>query len=238
MGTSEVMDTSRPIRSKELLWYVLFVFAQTGLLGFLLFLSAGQVRWLEGWIFIGGYLFSFIVLLVWGVRKNPALLRERSRAAGGGKTFDRIILRVHVPLMLGTLILAGLDQRFSWSTVTPIIQWGAFVLLVYSEFLSHSALRANPFASSAVRIQTERGHTVSTGGPYRFIRHPMYSAQILFMLTFPIFIGSWWALIIGASDAILFIVRTALEDKTLQAELPGYKAFAQQTRFRLIPGIW
>ncbi|MBN2502429.1 MAG: isoprenylcysteine carboxylmethyltransferase family protein [Anaerolineales bacterium] len=239
MGNSEVLDTSRPIRSKELLRYILFIIAQTGLLGLLLFLAAGQVKWLEGWIFIICYLLSFLIFLIWGVRKDPALLRERARSgSNGGKSWDGIILRIHVLFTLGILVLAGLDQRFGWSTVPPTLQWIAFIVLEFSWFLSHWALRSNPFASGAVRIQEERGHVVSTGGPYRFVRHPMYIAQILYMLVFPIFIDSWWALLIGILDVILFIVRTALEDKTLQTELPGYKAFTRQTRFRLIPGIW
>jgi len=89
-----------------------------------------------------------------------------------------------------------------------------------------------------VRIQTERGHTVVSGGPYRFVRHPAYLGVILLVLSSPIMLGSSWALIPGVICAVLMIVRTALEDKTLQAELPGYVDYTQQTRYRLLPGVW
>jgi protein-S-isoprenylcysteine O-methyltransferase Ste14 len=89
-----------------------------------------------------------------------------------------------------------------------------------------------------VRIQKERGHAVATGGPYRFVRHPSYVGGILFELAAPILLGSWWALIPGMLNAILFVVRTALEDKTLQAELDGYQDYAARVRYRLLPGVW
>ena len=100
------------------------------------------------------------------------------------------------------------------------------------------ATGSNAFFSLTVRIQKERSHAVATGGPYRFVRHPSYAGGILFELAAPIMLGSWWALIPGGLNAILFVIRTALEDKTLQAELDGYQEYAQRTRYRVLPGIW
>jgi protein-S-isoprenylcysteine O-methyltransferase Ste14 len=100
------------------------------------------------------------------------------------------------------------------------------------------ATGTNAFFSQVVRIQTERGHTVVSTGPYRFVRHPAYVGAIVLVLSSPFMLSSWWALIPGVVCAVLMIVRTALEDKTLQAELPGYVEYTQHTRNRLLPGAW
>jgi len=100
------------------------------------------------------------------------------------------------------------------------------------------ATASNTFFSQVVRIQTERGHTVATGGPYRYLRHPGYFGAILYELAAPILLGSWPALLISSVSAALLVLRTALEDRTLQAELPGYTEYARRVRYRLLPGIW
>ena len=100
------------------------------------------------------------------------------------------------------------------------------------------SMAANAFFSMIVSIQKDRGHTVVTDGPYRYVRHPGYAGSILFTIATPLVLGSLWAFIPCGLAAALFVVRTALEDRTLQEELPGYKEYAQQTRYRLLPGIW
>jgi protein-S-isoprenylcysteine O-methyltransferase Ste14 len=109
-------------------------------------------------------------------------------------------------------------------------------ILGYALFVWATA--SNTFFSQIVRIQVERGHTVVTGSPYRTVRHPGYAGAILFELAVPILLASWGALITGGLGAILLILRTALEDRTLQAELAGYMDYARQVRYRLVPGIW
>nr|NIN68360.1 isoprenylcysteine carboxylmethyltransferase family protein [Anaerolineae bacterium]NIN98447.1 isoprenylcysteine carboxylmethyltransferase family protein [Anaerolineae bacterium] len=100
------------------------------------------------------------------------------------------------------------------------------------------AIASNAFFSQIVRIQKERGHRVATGGPYRFVRHPGYVGTILVGLAAPIMLGSLWALIPGGAVALLFILRTALEDQTLLGELEGYGTYAGRVRYRLLPGVW
>ncbi len=117
-------------------------------------------------------------------------------------------------------------------------QIGALLLVIAGHALVVWATGVNAYFSQVVRIQTERGHTVVSNGPYRYVRHPAYAGAILLVLSAPIALGSWWALIPGAICAVLMILRTALEDKTLQAELPGYLEFTQHTRYRLLPGVW
>jgi len=97
---------------------------------------------------------------------------------------------------------------------------------------------ANAYFSTAVRIQSDRGHTVCRTGPYRFVRHPGYVGFILQSLGTPFLLGSLWTLVPGITATVLMIIRTSLEDRTLQAELPGYRDFVQEVRYRLVPGIW
>ena len=100
------------------------------------------------------------------------------------------------------------------------------------------AMAANAFFAEGVRIQEERGHTVATGGPYRLVRHPGYVGAILSMGATPFLLGSWWALVPAGLGVGGYLLRTALEDRTLQEELPGYREYTHQTRYRLLPGIW
>ncbi len=98
-------------------------------------------------------------------------------------------------------------------------------------------MASNAFFAEGVRIQTERGHTVATGGPYCFVRHPGYSGAILSFVATPFLLGSWWALLPALAGSAPYVLRTALEDRTLRAELPGYEAYTQQTRYRLLPRV-
>jgi protein-S-isoprenylcysteine O-methyltransferase Ste14 len=100
------------------------------------------------------------------------------------------------------------------------------------------ATAANTFFSRIVRIQPERDHTVVTGGPYRYVRHPAYAGAILYELAVPVLLASWPSLIVSSLNVLLLILRTALEDRTLQAELIGYSDYARRVRVRLLPGIW
>jgi protein-S-isoprenylcysteine O-methyltransferase Ste14 len=99
-------------------------------------------------------------------------------------------------------------------------------------------MASNAFFSQVTRIQLDRGHTVIKGGPYRYVRHPAYISMILFELALSTLLASWWAIIAGGLCAVLFILRTDFEDRTLQTELTGYVDYSRQVRYRLIPGIW
>ena len=100
------------------------------------------------------------------------------------------------------------------------------------------AMTTNAFFSTAVRIQSDRGHTVCRSGPYRFVRHPGYVGAILMSLGTPLLLGSAWALIPAAAAMVLMVLRTHLEDDTLRAELPGYEDYAHDVRYRLVPRLW
>ena len=209
------------------------------MLAVMLFLSAGRLDWVMGWVLVGiTFLWASGTALVL-IPRNPELLAERTGPKKGAKTWDMVILSIIGLVTIARCIVAGLDERFGWTTGIPLpLQIATLAVAVLAYALVVWATAANAFFSQVVRIQKERGHTVATSGPYRHVRHPGYVGTILFELATPVMLGSWWALIPGGLSALLLVVRTALEDKTLHEELDGYQGYAARVRYRLLPGIW
>jgi protein-S-isoprenylcysteine O-methyltransferase Ste14 len=208
-------------------------------MGVALFWSAGRVDWWPAWaslaVMLGWIMATAVIIL----RSNPDLLAERLGPREGAKTWDTAIMSIVGLLQLVRYIVAGLDQRYGWSGGFPLAaQMAALVVCALGYALVVLATASNPFFSQIVRIQSERGHTVTTGGPYHFVRHPAYVGAIAYELVVPVLLASWWAAIPSALSALLLILRTALEDRTLQAELIGYADYARQVRYRLLPGFW
>ena len=205
----------------------------------LLFLSVWKWDWWSAWTYLGEYL-AFLVFNVFVLLPHHKdLVEERSQIGEGAKGWDRVIGGISAFGGLLILILAGLDERFGWLGGIRIeVQIAAFVLLGLSYPLFTWAMVSNKFFSTIVRIQKERGHTVQTGGPYRLVRHPGYASLLVSYLSLPIALGSPWAIIPAVVLVVNLFIRTALEDRTLQNELGGYKDYAAQVRYRLLPGIW
>jgi protein-S-isoprenylcysteine O-methyltransferase Ste14 len=210
-----------------------------GLFFAILFVPAGSVRWPQAWVFVLFYLSAVAGFFLWTKKKDPGLLKERMSPRKNVKAWDRRIIRIYSFFLVAMTVLAGMDAvRFRWSHVALGLNLVGFAGLVLAMLLAFWATRENTFASSMVRIQTDRGHRVCSTGPYAHIRHPMYVGVILSIICFPLALGSFFALIPAGIIVGLFILRTSLEDKALQEELPGYKEYAQKVRFRLIPGVW
>ena len=207
-----------------------------------LFLSAGKLGWWEGWAYIAVVLSDLLVNRTLLLLKYPDRIQERMDAAKkeNVKPWDRVLVPlVAVILPLAAWIVAGLDERFGWSPDLPDgIQLIALAAVLAGILMLSRATFINRNFSSHVRIQSDRGHAVATSGPYRFIRHPGYAGEILSWLAVPVFFSSTWVGILTVLAVIAYVIRTALEDRTLQKELPGYREYAQSVRYRLIPGIW
>jgi protein-S-isoprenylcysteine O-methyltransferase Ste14 len=207
----------------------------------LIFVPAGTIKWLEAWIFLLIYFLFAAALVLWLKKNDPELLKERMAAKKkkNVKGWDRAIISAYTLLVLALIVLAGLDAvRFRWSRVPLEIKVLGFIGFIPTVILVFWTVKENSYLSEMVRIQEERGHQVCTTGPYQYVRHPMYVGVIIFLFCLPLCLGSLYALVPASLSVILFILRTALEDKTLQQELPGYKEYAQKVRYRLIPGIW
>lgn len=208
----------------------------------LVFILAGTVKWWQAWVYIGISYAASITSRALITKIHPDLVQERVSYSekADAKKWDKILMPfVALISPAAYFIVAGLDHRFGWSNPVPI--WLYIVALVFTLLFyafSTWALVTNRFFSAVVRIQTDRGHTVVDTGPYQYVRHPGYLAGSMVALFFPFMIGSWWAFIPVGIMVIFVVLRTALEDKMLINELPGYLEYAQKTRFRLIPGIW
>jgi len=186
-----------------------------------LFLSAGRWDWLNAWLLIGLYFGSIGMTWIVVMRKHPELaeLRAPLMAAVGP---------------MATWITAGLDERYGWShPPSPAALIDGVILFAAGSCLTAWAMVSNNYFSTVVRIQRERGHTVASGGPYRYVRHPGYDGMIGFTLAIPLILGSYAAFIPAILTVAVAILRTALEDRTLQRELDGYSVYGKLGRSRI-----
>ena len=208
--------------------------------GILLFGGAGRLNWNLGWIFVTAWIVPklvFLILLRW---RDPELLIERATRHKNTQSYDRIILPIYFVFAFGTFVVASLDGgRFRWSgdiSITWVI--AAYIIYLLGNSLAGWAINSNPFFSAESRLQTDRAQKVTSTGPYRFIRHPAYSAAFLLWITTGPMLESWWAVVPGFLAGGMMVIRTIYEDRMLNAKLLGYPEYAKQVRYRLFPGIW
>lgn len=205
----------------------------------LILVPAGRVDWMAGWIYVAVLMLSWSVTFALMWRNNPELMRRRMSAGAGTRTWDRLVL---VPFRLSTFaifVVAGLDAvRFSWSSM-PSAWWPVGLLLHLAGLtIVTASMLTNRHFEGTVRIQSDRHHQVVSTGTYAYVRHPGYVGILVTLLGAPFMLFSWWALVPFACVLLSLVVRTALEDRMLQLELPGYKEYAQRVRYRLVPGLW
>lgn len=205
-----------------------------------LFLAAGTLAWPAGWVFLILFFGSLAALILWLYRHNPALLKERmALSQPGQKAWDKVFFLLLYVCSFAWLILMPLDAvRFHWSLVPLWLQIAGLLPLLCSFYIFYRTFRENSYLSPVVRIQEDRGQTVISTGPYQYVRHPMYSAFLLFLPGTAFLLGSWYGLLWGLLIIIIFGWRAALEERTLQDELQGYAAYMTQVKYRLIPYVW
>jgi protein-S-isoprenylcysteine O-methyltransferase Ste14 len=204
-----------------------------------LFIPAGSLRWPEAWLFLGFYFSWSIPLVLWLQKHNPELLQERMKGPiqRDQKTWDKIFVAATMPSGIAFLVMLGFDAvRYGWSNPPLYLKVIGFATLIPCGRLLSKVMRANSYLSKSVRIQD--GHQVISTGPYAVVRHPMYVAVFAMLLAVPLALGALYALIPAAVTAALMVLRTALEDRTLQRELPGYREYSERVRYRLVPGVW
>ncbi|MEJ2570996.1 MAG: isoprenylcysteine carboxylmethyltransferase family protein [Anaerolineales bacterium] len=229
------------VRRKIIIWCLQSVVGLVGY-GVIIFLAAGTVKWLWGWLFLASVavmLFGQPILLV-PISPETFLERAGGLRQEGGKRWDRWLAAVAGGILpMASWIVAGLNLRYNWQPTPPaLMHVVGLVLVAIGWFLFLWAMASNAYFSEVVRIQAERGHAVATNGPYRVVRHPGYAGAILAFLGVPFLLGSYWALIPAVLGMAGYVLRTALEDRTLQDELGGYREYCSRVRYRLLPGIW
>ena len=212
------------------------------LLPFVLFIAAGRLDWKMAWVYVGIHVAFTLISRLVVLKTSPETLVERARATRAddvarGDRIMVVIVGLIGPLVIWTI--AGLDDRFNWSPdISLLVQNISLAFVIFGYAAGTWAMITNAFFSSVARIQEDRDHQVVSGGPYRIVRHPAYAGGVVSSLGMPLMLGSLWALIPSGIALLVLVFRTNLEDKMLMEELPGYTDFAQQTRYRLIPGIW
>jgi protein-S-isoprenylcysteine O-methyltransferase Ste14 len=204
------------------------------LVAIILFAAAGRIDLPFYWTYVAvvGALSIGGLFLI-----GEDLARERMRPGGGPPPSS---LRLALLFCLAHWLIAGLDRgRYHWSDSVPLaLRLIAVVVFVLGFALTLWAMHVNPFFSSAVRIQRERGHRVIAAGPYRWVRHPGYAGAIPAIMASGLVLCSWLATALGAAGALWLVWRTAVEDRMLYAELAGYRDYARRVRWRLLPGVW
>lgn len=208
----------------------------------ILLVCGGDIGWWQAWVFLVLIVAVGIASRVWGERRHPGLLAERAQSAdaSGVKPWDKVLAPLMaISISFPLVIVAGLDHRYGWSPAFPVwLNILGFILIAVGYAFASWAMAENRFFSGTVRIQTDRGHAVCDSGPYRIVRHPGYAGNILPLPGIVLALSSLWTIIPAAAALIIILVRTALEDRTLQEELLGYREYAQYVRYRLVPGIY
>jgi len=205
----------------------------------ILFPASGRADWGGAWVLLGTLFICGALNVAVLVTRNPELLAVRVQFERGAREWDKVLSALLASLFVGTLVVAGMDERHHWSPpLAGSLHLAAVVLLLTGDLLLLWAMAVNRFFLKIVRIQRERGHRVVSVGPYRHVRHPGYVGWILIAAALPLTLGSLWALVLVGLAVVGIVVRTALEDRMLRADLEGYEEYAGRVRHRLLPGIW
>jgi protein-S-isoprenylcysteine O-methyltransferase Ste14 len=207
----------------------------------LLFGAAGTLQWAGGWWFLLEWSVLGLWIGFWLAWRDPALLAERLKpiVQRQQSRWDRIFMAYTGVVWIGWMILMGLDAgRFHWSAVPGWLSVIGALFILVCLYACLFVFRANSFAAPIVKIQSERGHTVSDTGPYAYVRHPMYAAAIPFFVGTPLLLGSWWGML-GVPLLIAGVgYRAVREERMLAEQLEGYADYAARVRYRFVPYIW
>jgi protein-S-isoprenylcysteine O-methyltransferase Ste14 len=212
-----------------------------GLMGLLLFSTAGTWRWPQAWAFLGIFAAGSFAFGAWLIRRDPALLASRlgPLVQRGQPLWDRVFLLVFIGVWCGWLALMALDaRRWRTSDVPPWLNAVGGALVVAGFAATMLVFRENSFAAPVVRVQAERRQRVVDTGPYALVRHPMYAAAVVYLVGMPLLLGSWYGLLGVPLMVAAMAPRAVLEERLLERELPGYGEYTRRVRYRLFPGVW
>ena len=220
---------------------LLEVLAEFAVFAALLFVSAGTLLWPAGWAFIALFFSFALAIVLWLAREEPELLAERmsSPIQRGQPLWDKVFVAAVMVLFLAWLILMPLDAvRFGWSEVPGWLQLLGALGMVLSFYIMFLTFRENAYLAMVVKVQQERGQSVVSTGPYRYVRHPLYASTLLFFPGSALLLGSWWGLMFCTVLLGLLVWRIPLEERMLENGLDGYNEYERNVRYRLIPHVW
>jgi len=229
-------DVAFPI--SKLIWaFIYLVFFPV-----ILFVLAGDARWIEGWLFSIIFLLMCFSTLLYLYFYDPELLKERfgSPIQPTQKSWDKVLLSLFFVDFLVWFAIMPLDaKRYGWSPAFPFwIRATGTVLLILSSILVFEALRENTFAAPVVKIQKERGQHVVSTGMYGIVRHPMYAGAVLLFVAAPLLLGSIFGVLTGLVLIVTIAVRSIGEESMLKQELEGYSDYMKKVKWRMIPFVF
>ena len=204
-------------------------------LGAIFFWPAGTFRYWQAWIYMGILLIPMSGVLIYFLKRDPAVLERRLRTKEK-ESRQRRVLILGWPSFLGTYLLPGFDRRFGWSAVPPALVIAADAVVLTGYLFFFYVLRENRFAGRTVEVDS--GQSVITTGPYALVRHPMYASVLIQWLFTPLALGSYWALLPACLLPVILAARIVDEERVLSRELEGYRDYMGRVKYRLIPGIW
>ncbi len=216
----------------------LIIAAMIALFGGFVYVNASRLGWTLGWIYVGIVVVTLTINLACLLRWNPELIRRRMRVSKFTKTWDKVWAVLFGLAMIAIYVVAVMEARDRVLSAPGAAWLLGLAIFVPGWALAIWSMVVNPFFEKTVRIQTDHGHRVIDKGPYAYMRHPGYVGFAGWMLSTPLLVASTWAFVPALISVILLVIRTALEDRTLHSELPGYAEYASRVRFRLIPGVW
>lgn len=212
------------------------------LIPLLLLMCGGDAGWWQAWLYAVLIIGIGLGGRIWAERRHPGLTAERQSNENlqNAKSWDKFLAPLMaVSISYPLVIVAGLDHRFAWSPDLPVwLNIVGFVLIAFGYAFAAWAVAENRFFFSVVVVRTDQGHFVCDTGPYRFVRHPGYAGNLVALVGIVLALGSLWTLLPAAVALVVSLVRTALEDRTLHEELPGYRDYSSRVRYRLMPGIY
>jgi protein-S-isoprenylcysteine O-methyltransferase Ste14 len=209
-------------------------------MGALLLVPAGTLHWRAAWAFLGTIGVLGIAGGLWLAKTDPALLAERMRPMmqRDQPAADKKFMLAFGLAALIWFLAIGLDHRFHGTKIPAALQALGWAMLLFSTGFIMWVMRENSFAAPVIKLQSERGHRVVSSGPYAFVRHPMYSGTILFFVGAALLLGSWWGVALSPLFAVLFAIRSRIEERALLTGLPDYADYRARVRYRLVPGLW
>lgn len=207
-------------------------------LAVLLCLSAWSVTYWQGWAFLFVFLGSGVLITVYFLKYDPALVERRLKAGPGAEKErnQKIIQVLATVFFIAMIVVPALDHRMHWSDAPAYVAVIGDILVALGMLIVFAVYKENSY--TAATIQTELGQTVASTGPYRLVRHPMYAGALIMMGGIPFGLGSFWGLLLIVPMTAILIWRLIDEERFLALNLPGYTAYQQATRYRLIPFVF
>ena len=204
----------------------------------MLFVSAGSIRFWQGWIYWSVFSISVLVITIYFLRHDPNLVARRTSAGpiAEPEPIQKVIQAIASVLFCALLIVPGLDHRFQWSSVRFPLVLAGDTLVAISFAIIFMVFKENSFASGVVQV--EKGQRVISTGPYAYVRHPMYAGAGLLLIATPLALGSWWGIPVGLVLCAVIVVRLFDEERQLAADLSGYEEYRRKVPYRIVPGIW